>query len=555
MKISNLILKTDLTPAIATIAPIEESSMLLRKDSSLEDKGMLYKTVMEGDGGIINLTPQAYGEYLMKKSEKEVEERHEFFLNNVGENLASRFINNNLYRNILNNKDSLNKFELITKYIYGFISGIETNDTDKKVIIQKFYENLSNHMTKEKFNLKEYSFDNNFIEIDLKNKRKYFLEKNMLNENEKINFENEFNNNLKGILKGEIKISDITSKIKLSNLTNELEIKDVIKNFKFDYSQYKWGPFKLKEKKNNDLTEKTFINNENIEEKDTQINQDKKIIENDNFVLSDDEINKTINFLEEAENDINKVVDFIKKLENKNKSFKNYLKNIKIFNGLSIVLTAAAWAIAATYTTASFFNFGITIAHSVAAGIQAGIMTYFSVEGKKTENEIENNINEIENFLNSEKIQEIKKNFKNKIETKKIISELKQKLQKTNIQLSLKDIYKFFSITEKAKEFHKFIFESTGKSVEWVLKKFASFFSKKNLFKINNGFLSAMLTKNNIITKKIVQAISKMTTKISLKKTLLISTTWASPISSFISFLDDILTIGSAINDIEYLNE
>ncbi|MDZ7293773.1 hypothetical protein [Mycoplasmopsis pulmonis] len=218
----------------------------------------------------------------------------------------------------------------------------------------------------------------------------------------------------------------------------------------------------------------------------------------------------------------------LKKSKNLLYHLESYLIGLKVFNGLSAALSAASWALFLWYSAQSILTFGASTPLAVAVGIQSGIITYFTNEGFNTQYEVEKQIKEIKEKLNSYELNKVKENFEKG----------------------------FDNWYENLMEFKRDIFASPS-GIGRIINVVSPFSPVRiSLFNLLPKALSEKIT--NLIAQKtfknnfLINIVKKFSTNLTSKRAVLIGTTWASPIGTIISALDAVVGATSLIFDIAY---
>ncbi|VEU68176.1 hypothetical protein [Mycoplasmopsis pulmonis] len=239
---------------------------------------------------------------------------------------------------------------------------------------------------------------------------------------------------------------------------------------------------------------------------------------------------QTINDLKVEFNKIKSNFDeSLKKSKNLLYHLENYLIGLKTFNTLSATLSAASWALFLWYSAQSVFTFGASTPLAIAVGIQSGIMTYFTNEGFNTQYEVEKQIKEIKEELNSYELNKVKENFEKGFDNwyENLMKFKRDVFDSPSGLLRVANV-----ITSPSKTRNKLFSELPKKLSE----KLADQISQKTF---KNQFL------NNFL--------KKFSTNLTSKRAILIGTTWASPIGTIISVLDSIVGTTNMIWDIGYM--
>ncbi|MDZ7293712.1 hypothetical protein [Mycoplasmopsis pulmonis] len=219
----------------------------------------------------------------------------------------------------------------------------------------------------------------------------------------------------------------------------------------------------------------------------------------------------------------------LKKANNMLYHLENYLKGLKAFNVLSATLTAASWALFSWYAAQSLWTFGTAIPFAVAVGVQSSIMTYFTSESFNTQYEVEKQIKEIKNELNSYQINKLKEDFKKGFRNwYKNLMELKEDI--------------FFSPSAELKNFN--LFTSRSKIRNEIFNELPKELSKELANKI-----SRKTFKNHFLSN----VLKKFSTNLTSKRAILIGTAWASPIGNIINLLDSVVGAANLLWDLGYM--
>ncbi|MGY6171728.1 hypothetical protein ACW95P_00065 [Candidatus Mycoplasma pogonae] len=275
---------------------------------------------------------------------------------------------------------------------------------------------------------------------------------------------------------------------------------------------------------------------------------------NKNIKLTRSLSNKNFSDKKEYEEKVQKWSKEIEKLRKSIDSISKYLSSVKGFNIASATLTAAAWGLAATYTAAAFWTFGGTIPSAIAAGVQAGISTYFLNESFEMQYSLESTLNELNEILETDEWKIIEKLLK--MPYNEFMSEI-QKTTKGFKKLGVADILTIVDLTSTFSAIRM----AGGKGIEAITKKIIEKIAAKtssNLLKNYVGFTAIpKLTKfiyEKVVNKSAVK-ITSFASNLVGKRAALVATAWASPIGSIISLFDTVVSVSSIIHILSWRNE
>lgn len=400
---------------------------------------------------------------------------------------------NNSNDKVLNNIEELEnsiKINNSNKNIDSQISYFDQN-FDKN-IQKKFFENINTDEIMKQAN----SLIKSNAKISEKSKfNSYNLKNKEINKN--INQENNLKDIIKKIKSGELSPSSILKIEKKYSSENSESYKKIITDILNDSKKFKTINKKIT---NLNYNVKSYVNK-------SFVDIDNSSQDNDSYLISIDK--NQYNFFMDLEKQKNRLFQY----ENK----------IYGFAIASATLTAAAWVLSVFYWSA-WWMFGANIPFAIASTTQASIMTYFTTESWNNYYDTKNARIQIENYLNSSDYKETKE---------AILYLLNEK--------SVKKDMSNFTI--------KFIISTLVPNT--FFPKLISRFLKKGLSKAITSIMSKLYANlGKSIFKNILKKIESYLSKLSLKKSILAATSWASPASTVISILDTILSIFDFFGDI-----
>ncbi|WP_033161397.1 hypothetical protein [[Mycoplasma] collis] len=376
--------------------------------------------------------------------------------------------------------------------------------------------------------------ENNFLQNNdfVKNIFNEYYEKNQLGFNK-----NQF------IFKANKNLNDIIKNEKYFNKWKEKQI------FQWEQSLYN---FFATNKLNNpsinyrkNVEQQNEINNIKLNLNNLNINENNiknKTIENEkiNEFFSNLEINKK-NFLNDLSN-----------LKEKRNNYYNYLKNVKILNNLSIAITTAEWALAATYSAMAFATFGATAVLATTSGINATISTVFTVLAKESEKEIEAGIKKIDEFLNSKDVIDAEITLK-EIDFNELRKKINENINEIKVEVDVWEIGRgIYNLTP---------FSALKKAIPMLTQHLLTNFFSSKLFKINLNLLEKFNSINLSASSRqlarkafdsVANSIQKFSSKLIIKKTTIMVTSILSPISKLLSFADFLISTASIANEVIY---
>lgn len=338
------------------------------------------------------------------------------------------------------------------------------------------------------------SFNTSNIVISEKSKLK---NSNLKNENINTNNKSDLKEIVEKIKSGDLSPSSILNLEKKYANENSENYKKIITDI-FDNS-------KNIKTKNKELTNLKYISNSYIA-KNSLVNVKNLSQNSDLCTISIDK--NQYNFFMNLEKEKNRLLQY----EKKNRTFAI----------ASATLTAAAWAISAFYW-ASWWMFGGNIPFAVAATTQAVVMTYFTTESWNSYYDTKNARIIIENYLNSSEYKETKE-------------EILLLLEEKNVEKIMSDSAITFFL---------------NRSASIIIDKIVEKVARKNLSALINALVKKTYQEiGNNILKNVLKKIRSYSSKLIIKKWIILATDWASPALFFVSQLDSIVSLAEFLMDL-----
>ncbi|AGQ50865.1 hypothetical protein [Mesomycoplasma hyopneumoniae] len=349
---------------------------------------------------------------------------------------------------------------------------------------------------------------------------------------QRIRFKKEFYENLEAIKSKRITSTDaLNLYFQHSNLplvnTQTPEIQE--NNYENDLIKEEMNRSKPKSQKNsNNLSEKS-----NTAKKLTK-NEEKKIID---AILNDSEWEEKFLKLQNETKESRKQFE---KFLGKYQRFYNATKGLNI---TSAVLAGTAWALVATYTGLAFWTFGATAPLAAAASIQASIMTYFVWESFKSQKEMDEDWEKINQFKNSSEYERIIK-FSG-MSFYEFKDQLREEITERGMDLGF--YYNIANLSTATNPIRILIKQQIEKIMEKTIIKIIG---RKISDKITKETIAKLLIKKTVFLKWIKNAykiIKQLTIKTTAKRGLLMSVGYVNPISAALNILDTLNSIVSVV--------
>ncbi|MGY6171876.1 hypothetical protein ACW95P_00845 [Candidatus Mycoplasma pogonae] len=247
---------------------------------------------------------------------------------------------------------------------------------------------------------------------------------------------------------------------------------------------------------------------------------------------------------------LRKSVD-IHKIQRSRDILKDYLRDVKIFNGINAGLTAVAWGLVATYTAAAFWTFGGTIPNAIAAGVQAGITTYFLNESFNMQYSLEETLSDLNKILDSEEIVIVEKLMG--MSYNDFLNEIKKPNTPFH-HLGKSEILTIVDLTTKFSAIRLLGTMTIEALIKKIIEKVGLNIGNDLLIKNNIAFSLSKFTDyiENKVFKNITSRITAFASKIAGKRAALLATSWASPIGAVLSIVETIVSVSSIINTLRY---
>ncbi|QKG28152.1 hypothetical protein [Mycoplasma sp. 1654_15] len=350
--------------------------------------------------------------------------------------------------------------------------------------------------------------------------------KNFSNNYEKNKFKEEFYKNLNLIKNKQIDLTEIKNQyaqyLKL-NLDDEDQQTSTYDNFE---DQDNENLAELYNQNDSNLNEK-ITSNKNVTNKDKE-----KLIEE---ALNDPEVkDKFLKLKNETQDTLKKFNYFVEK----------YQTLYDINHGLNItsaVIAGVSWALVFTYSISSFWTFGATAPLAAGAALQSSIMTYFVHESFETERAMKADLDKIKEFKNSSEYQKIRK-FSG-MTYNEFKGELKKELLAKVLDFSfVYNVLNFATKTSAIRKLAKFIVDKLyNKVMSKILGKFVEEKAIKEII------MKSVFKKTFFGASKVLE---KMGISIGLKRSILLTTSFANPLGVIINIMDNLVSGISVVSTI-----